>query len=192
MLLVVLDTVRADRLSLYGYGRDTTPNLARLAERGVVFNEARSAAPWTLPSHASLFTGRWPHELNVSGDRPLDGTFPTLAEFLAKHGYATAGFVGNTYFCNSWYGLNRGFFHYEDYYEQNIIISPGEALRCYGAGSLADPPGRDRLQRSSRNGQHPQECGAGQPRFPRLARGRIGGNGRSSPSSTTSTLTTPT
>ncbi len=134
VLLVVLDTVRADRLSLYGYGRNTTPNLARLAGRGVVFGEARSAAPWTLPSHASLFTGRWPHELNVSGDRPLDGTFPTLAEFLAKHGYATAGFVGNTYFCNSWYGLNRGFFHYEDYYEQNIIISPGEALRCTALG----------------------------------------------------------
>jgi len=134
VLLVVLDTVRADRLSLYGYGRDTTPNLARLAGRGVVFGEARSTAPWTLPSHASLFTGRWPHELNVSGDRPLDGTFPTLAEFLATHGYATAGFVGNTYFCNSWYGLSRGFFHYEDYYEQNIIISPGEALRCTALG----------------------------------------------------------
>jgi arylsulfatase A-like enzyme len=134
VLLVVLDTVRADRLGLYGYGRDTTPIIDRLAGRGVVFSEARSAAPWTLPSHASLFTGRWPHELNVTGDRPLDGAFPTLAEFLAKHGYATAGFVGNTYFCNSWYGLGRGFLHYEDYYEQNIIISPGEALRCTALG----------------------------------------------------------
>jgi arylsulfatase A-like enzyme len=134
VLLIVLDTVRADRLSLYGYGRDTTPNLARLGGRGVVFGEARSAAPWTLPSHASLFTGRWPHELNVGDDRPLDGTFPTLAEFLARHGYATAGFVGNTYFCNSWYGLGRGFVHYEDYYEQNIMVSPAEALRCTALG----------------------------------------------------------
>lgn len=134
VLLIVLDTVRADHLSVYGYGRDTTPNLARLARRGVVFGEARSAAPWTLPSHASLFTGRWPHELRVAGDRPLDATYPTLAGFLAEHGYATAGFVGNTYFCNSWYGLARGFAHYEDYYEQNVVVSPGEALRCTALG----------------------------------------------------------
>jgi arylsulfatase A-like enzyme len=134
VLLVVLDTVRADRLSLYGYGRDTTPNLVRLARRGVVFGEARASAPWTLPSHASLFTGRWPHELEVGVDRPLDATYPTLAEFLSSHGYATAGFVGNTYFCNSWYGLARGFGHYEDYYEQNVIVSPGEALRCTALG----------------------------------------------------------
>ena len=53
---------------------------------------------------------------------------------LAQHGYATAGFVGNTYYCNSWYGLDRGFLHYEDYYEQNVIISPGEALRCSALG----------------------------------------------------------
>jgi arylsulfatase A-like enzyme len=134
VLLVVLDTVRADRLSLYGYQRATTPNLARLAGRGVVFGEARSAAPWTLPSHASMFTGRWPHELGVSGDRPLDGRYPTLAEYLAGQGYATAGFVANTYFCNSWYGLDRGFAHYEDYYEDNVIVSPGEALRCAALG----------------------------------------------------------
>jgi arylsulfatase A-like enzyme len=134
VLLVVLDTVRADRLSLYGYGRDTTPNLVRLARRGVVFGEARATAPWTLPSHASLFTGRWPHELDVGVDRPLDTTFPTLAGFLANYGYATAGFIGNTYFCNSWYGLARGFIHYEDYYEQNVIVSPGEALRCTALG----------------------------------------------------------
>jgi arylsulfatase A-like enzyme len=134
VLLVVLDTVRADRLSLYGYNRDTSPSLRRLAQRGVVFAEARATAPWTLPSHASLFTGHWPHELNVGPKRPLDTAYPTLAEFFARHGYSTAGFVGNTYFCNSWYGLARGFAHYEDYYEQNILISPGEALRCTALG----------------------------------------------------------
>src|SRR5262249_16533674 len=126
--------VRADRLSIYGCDRDTTPNLARLARRGVVFERARSAAPWTFPSHASMFTGRWPHELRVGNDRPLDATFTTLAEYLAGQGYATAGFVGNTYFCNSWYGLARGFVHYEDYYEQNVLTSPGEALRCVALG----------------------------------------------------------
>jgi arylsulfatase A-like enzyme len=134
VLLLVLDTVRADHLSLYGYARPTTPNLERLARRGVVFREARSAAPWTLPSHASLLTGRWPHELNVGEHAPLDRTFPTLAERLAAHGYATAGFVANTYFCNSWFGLARGFAHYEDYYAENLLISPEEALRCTGVG----------------------------------------------------------
>ena len=134
VLLIVLDTVRADRLSVYGYGRPTTPNLQRLASRGVVFDQARAAAPWTLPSHATIFTGRWPHELNVATDRPLDGTHPTLAEFLAGRGYATAGFIGNTYFCNSWFGLARGFAHYEDYYDQNVLISPADALHCTGLG----------------------------------------------------------
>lgn len=134
VLLIVLDTVRADHLSLYGYDRRTAPNLERLAKRGVVFQEARSAAPWTLPSHASLFTGRWPLELGVGDEQPLDRRYPTLAEYLAGHGYATAGFIANTYFCNSWYGLARGFAHYEDYYEENVMVSPAEALRCTGLG----------------------------------------------------------
>jgi arylsulfatase A-like enzyme len=134
VLLIVLDTVRADHLGLYGYGRDTSPNLSRLAKRGVVFEQARSAAPWTLPSHATMFTGRWPHELGTASDRPLDASYPTLAEFLARHGYATAGFVGNGYYGNSWYGLARGFGHYEDSCETNVLASPAEALRSSALG----------------------------------------------------------
>lgn len=128
VLLIVLDTVRADRTSLHGYARDTTPNLARLAKRGVVFENARAPAAWTLPTHASLLTGRWPFELSTRTHGPLDDTFPTLAEHLADRGYDTAGFVANTYFCNSWYGLGRGFMHYEDYPERNSI-SLFEVLR---------------------------------------------------------------
>ncbi|MGZ3471236.1 MAG: sulfatase-like hydrolase/transferase, partial [Isosphaeraceae bacterium] len=89
VLLVVLDTVRADHLSLHGYRRDTSPNLARLARRGIAFKQARSTAPWTLPSHASMMTGRWPHELSTGINHPLDGTHATLAEYLAASGYAT-------------------------------------------------------------------------------------------------------
>ena len=96
VLLIVLDTVRADRLSLYGYQRRTTPTLERLAKRGIRFDAARATAPWTLPSHASLFTGRWPHELDVQWLTPLRVNFPMLAEYLGSHGYATAGFVANT------------------------------------------------------------------------------------------------
>jgi arylsulfatase A-like enzyme len=114
VLLIVLDTVRADHLSLYGYQRATSPTLERLAKRGIRFDEARATAPWTLPSHASMFTGRWPHELAVQWLTPLRGNFPTLAEYLGAHGYATAGFVANHY-CSYDTGLDRGFTHYEDY-----------------------------------------------------------------------------
>ena len=131
MLFIVLDTVRAESLSLYGYNRDTSPNLTRLAQRGVRFDQARTAAAWTLPSHASMFTGRWPYELSTRPDRPLDTTYPTLAEVLRDHGYATAGFVGNTYFCNRWFGLDRGFLHYED-----VAVCLVEILRSSDMGRL--------------------------------------------------------
>ncbi len=143
VLLIVLDTLRADAMSLYGSARDTTPNLARFARHGVRFDAARATAPWTLPSHASLFTGRWGHELSADAGVPLDATFPTLAEYLAGRGYATAGFVANTYNCNAWYGLNRGFSHYEDFYE-NTAVNPIEFLRASRLGRfvLMSRPGQ--------------------------------------------------
>ncbi len=115
VLLIVMDTVRADRMSLYGYHRATTPRLQQFAKQGILFQNVRATAPWTLPSHASLFTGRWPHELGVEWMTPLRGTFPTLAEYLGSRGYATAGFVANTLFCSYDTGIDRGFAHYEDY-----------------------------------------------------------------------------
>ena len=115
VLLIVMDTVRADHLSLHGYHRPTSPTLEQLAKKGIRFDEARATAPWTLPSHASMFTGRWPHELGVKWMTPLTGNYPRLAEYLGTHGYATAGFVGNTLYCSYDTGLDRGFTHYEDY-----------------------------------------------------------------------------
>jgi arylsulfatase A-like enzyme len=115
VLLIVLDTVRADHLSLYDYPRPTTPNLERLARRGVRFDHARAAAPWTLASHASMFTGRWPHELDIAWSSPLRAGVPTLAEHLRSLGYATAGFAGNTIYCAYDSGLDRGFTHYRDH-----------------------------------------------------------------------------
>jgi arylsulfatase A-like enzyme len=115
VLLIVLDTVGADHSNLYGYPRRTTPNLERLAREGIRFDAARASAPWTFPSHASMFTGRWPHELNVGWFTPLDGRYPTLAEYLGSRGYATAGFVGNMGYCSRGTGLERGFTWYEDH-----------------------------------------------------------------------------
>jgi len=153
VLLLVLDTTRADALTPYGATRDTTPHLARLASQGVRFNQARSTSPWTLPSHASLFTGLWPHEHQANVGRPIAASGPTLAEFFASQGYRTGAFVANTENCNAWYGFDRGFARYEDYYE-NTTVTPLEVLRAsrlgqfvltskFGQGivkSVIDPP----------------------------------------------------
>ena len=115
MLFIVLDTVRAQNLSLYGYELDTTPNLEAWSREGVVFERAITTAPWTLPSHASMFTGRFPHEISADWNAPLDATYTTLAEVFDAHGYATAGIVANLGYTSYETGLGRGFFHYEDY-----------------------------------------------------------------------------
>jgi arylsulfatase A-like enzyme len=115
VLLLVLDTVRALSLSAYGYGRPTSPVLERLAARGVLFDRAVATAPWTLPTHASLFTGKYPHELSANWSVPLDGTFPTVAERLTSLGFVTAGFAANLRYCSYEFGVNRGFGYYRDY-----------------------------------------------------------------------------
>ncbi|MGP0068546.1 MAG: sulfatase-like hydrolase/transferase [Isosphaeraceae bacterium] len=138
ILLIVLDTVRADHLRVYGYDRDTTPNLARLASRGVRFDRAHSAASWTLPSHATMLTGRWPHELSVGRLGWLDATYPTLAEFLRDRGYSTGGFVANQFFCGHESGLSRGFDTYRDF-----PVTPAEVFRASSLGwFLAQRTGR--------------------------------------------------
>jgi len=128
VLLVVLDTVRADHTSTYGYARETTPRLDALAEVGVVFEDVTAPAPWTWPSHASLFTGEppWIHGAHlVAGtgspetqDRfgmavgSLRPDLPTLAERFAASGYRTHALVVNDWL-NPDLGLLRGFEHAE-------------------------------------------------------------------------------
>jgi arylsulfatase A-like enzyme len=115
VLLLILDTVRASSLSAYGYTRPTTTELERLAGHGVLFETAVSTSPWTLPSHASMFTGRYPHELQATWNTALEATYPTLAEQLSRVGYRTGGFVANLSYGAREFGLARGFEHYEDY-----------------------------------------------------------------------------
>ena len=130
VLLIVLDTVRAQSLSVYGYDRATTPALEILAAAGTVFERAYATAPWTLPSHASMFTGRWHHELSADWDDPLDPADPTLAEVLGAAGWATAGFVANTAYASYEHGLDRGFARYEDY-----RMTPGQVLGSSALGA---------------------------------------------------------
>ncbi len=115
VLLIVLDTVAADHLSLHGYNRHTSATLDELASCGIRFNSVQAASSWTLPSHAIMFTGRPSHELSANWLTPLDGAYPTLAGFLGSRGYATAGFVANNTYCASDSGLGRGFTTYRDY-----------------------------------------------------------------------------
>ncbi|WP_435007508.1 sulfatase-like hydrolase/transferase [Tundrisphaera lichenicola] len=141
VLLIVMDTVRADATSLNENGRDSTPNLAALARRGARFDRAISTAPWTLPSHASMFTGKTGWELEVGPDRALDDRYPTLAEYFGRHGYATGGFAANTSLCTVEYGLARGFGHYEDYALTPVDFFRSSAfgwLVCHRLGDLLD------------------------------------------------------
>lgn len=115
VLFLILDTVRSQNLSLYGYGRRTSPEIDRLALTGVTFDHAIAPAPWTLPSHASMFTGLPPDGLSTDFDTPLDAAAPTIAEVLRTRGYATGGFVANMVFATRASGLDRGFSAYRDH-----------------------------------------------------------------------------
>lgn len=109
VVLVVLDTVRAANVSAYGYARATSPELDALAREGALFLDATSPSTWSLPSHASLFTGRYPSSHGAHGEhRFLDARFPTLAEVLARHGYETFCFTSNAWISDG-LGLTRGF-----------------------------------------------------------------------------------
>jgi arylsulfatase A-like enzyme len=115
VLLIILDTVRAASLGLYGNERPTSPNIDLVASTAMVFDRALSTAPWTLPSHGSMFTGRLPYELSTDWEVPLDGTFPTVAELLSANGYRTGGFIGNEFYTSARSGLERGFQTYKDH-----------------------------------------------------------------------------
>jgi arylsulfatase A-like enzyme len=115
ILLIILDTVRAASTGLHGHIRPSTPRLSGMAEHSIVFDRAYSTAPWTLPSHATMFTGRYPSEISANWVVPLDDRFATLAEVLRDAGYQTGGFVANMTYTSRETGLARGFIHYEDY-----------------------------------------------------------------------------
>jgi arylsulfatase A-like enzyme len=137
VVLVVVDTLRADHMSLYGYSRPTTPALERATSRALIFDRAFATSPWTLPSFASIFTGSEPEEhgagrwverdgapdpdgplgrINVHGVEkhftPVDESRATLSEILGRHGYATAAFANNP-FLHPIFGLARGFDLYD-------------------------------------------------------------------------------
>jgi Sulfatase len=130
IILVVFDTARADHLSTYGYGRETSPRLTEFGADALVFDQARSTAGWTLPGHASMFTGvlpsrhgaraagGWLPGQSVDGRRnvafPLAADQTTLAELLRAAGYRTGAFVANFSYLYRTFGFAQGFDHYDD------------------------------------------------------------------------------
>ncbi len=115
IILVSIDSLRADHLGSYGSTRGATPFLDALAARGSRYAHARSSAPWTLPSHTTMLTGLWPQQHTVVDDgRKIDGSLPMIQESLQKAGYATAGFV-STIYVSKRFGFDRGFDHFEDF-----------------------------------------------------------------------------
>jgi len=157
VFLVSLDTTRADRLSTYGYERDTSPNLTRFAAEARLYRWARSPAAWTLPGHASMMTGLFPssHGAHLSGGfvggKSIDGrrnvAFPlaaghtTLAELLRDRGYRTAAFVANFSYLYRDYGLAQGFGRYDDAPGTLLRVRPPavSAIRLFSPGFALKP-----------------------------------------------------
>ena len=132
VILIVLDTTRADALSCYGQARTTTPHIDALAEGGVLFLEATSPSPWTCPSVASIFTGLLPSQHGLHLEHiGLRSRHLTIAEVMAKAGYQTAAFSNNPFISSS-LGLGQGFEYFKEVWRD---ISP-EQLRS------DDPGGR--------------------------------------------------
>jgi len=137
LLLVTIDTLRADHLGCYGYEEARTAALDALAQRGVLFEQAYTPAPMTLPAHATMMTGLAPpqHGARVNGEHRLAEGIPTLAEELVAAGYRTGAFVA-AFVLAERFGLARGFDEYDDdtsgAYEQEVP----EALSLYRPGDL--------------------------------------------------------
>lgn len=143
ILVIVIDSARADKLSCYGYEKNTTPNLDQCSKEGVRFDSAITEAPWTLPSHLSLFSGLYPseHGLETGFDvsaLALPKNIKTLPEMLANKGYATGGFSSNP-----WIGrLTDMHSRFDAYIEQDLSTSKGTLA--------ADVPGHLRFFRKTR------------------------------------------
>jgi len=136
IILIVADTVRSDHLSCYGYHRKTSPNIDNLAKKGVLFENAFATAEWSPPSHASIFTGKYPSYHRTMGrEISLHKDNITLAEILNRNGYQTIG-VSSNGLLNAESGFTKGFEEYFDlpvpYRSFGFITqNPKDAIRTF-------------------------------------------------------------
>jgi arylsulfatase A-like enzyme len=123
ILLISIDTLRPDHLGLYGYERNTSPFLDEMAASGTVFEQAWASSPWTLPSHATMFTALRPdHHGAIEEHLPMNADAATLPEALESLGYQRAGFV-TTPFVGARYGFDRGFDHFEELIPEDFSLA---------------------------------------------------------------------
>ncbi|MCP2619343.1 sulfatase, partial [Candidatus Aminicenantes bacterium AC-335-K20] len=120
IIILTIDTLRADHLECYGYQGVKTPNINRLAYEGVLFENVICQTPLTFPSHCSIFTGTYPlfHGVRDNGSFYLEENQITLAEILKNRGYTTGAFIG-AFVLDSRWGLDQGF----DYYYDNFDLA---------------------------------------------------------------------
>ncbi len=131
LVLISVDCLRRDHVGAYGYSRDTTPHINRMADDGVVFETAVASASWTLPTHMSMLTGLPPSLHGASKWRKLDGSVSYLPEMLARAGYQTKGIVSWVYLSHT-FGFERGFHSYsvfDDPDADEIVDTAIETLR---------------------------------------------------------------
>lgn len=135
VVLVTLDTTRADRIGCYGYAGASTPSIDTLAEAGVRFADAVSVVPMTLPAHASIMTGDYPpkHGVRDNGTYRLAAEHETLAERLKTHGYTTAAFIA-AFVLDRRYGMDQGFEVYDDVITTEAGAPQGELLNPQRTG----------------------------------------------------------
>ena len=166
VILITMDTVRADHLSLYGYERDTTPNLKEFSENATLYTHAIAPGDMTLPTHASIFTGLYARQHGAHYDpwtgypigRPLADKFQTLSEILSDEGYLTMGVIANHAYITHKFGLDQGFSFYD---ERRPVVFLGnpllEEIKGYylrkiirnGLAHLATPSVGDMLYRKA-------------------------------------------
>ena len=135
VLLIGVDTLRADRMSVFGYERPTTPNLDKLGDEGVRFMNTRSQAPWTLPSFSSILTSLYPstHGAGRGGHdewTPIDPNTTSIAEVLSRVGYETQGIVANGLISPA-YGLDQGFEGYQSAWAMESVGRDTESVEDY-------------------------------------------------------------
>ncbi len=122
IVFISIDTLRADYLKLYSAYGAATPHLEQLAAQGILFQNANSQIPYTLPSHSTMFTGLYPlsHGMKDNVEDTLPKDIPTIAEIFQKNGYSTAGFVGSMALRRET-GLDRGFEYYDDFLSRSDV-----------------------------------------------------------------------
>ena len=138
VLLISIDTCRADYFSCYGHPRPTTPNIDKVAQEGVLFANAVSPIPFTLPAHSSMLTGTIPpyHGVHDNTDYRLEDSNITLAEILGEKGFATGAFI-SAFIIDSQFGLNQGFDTYNDKFEEELSSIGINERRAEETSSLA-------------------------------------------------------